>query len=118
VTTRTHTQTFDSASVVNGPQEAINCENILVSATTIAVVVPEGSSAEYSVEFTLDDVNGADVSGVPVIPVVWITTEEFPEGTTGTKYAVSYQPVQSVRINIESLVGDLQFKVLQSFNSV
>jgi len=116
VTTRTHTQTFDSASVVNGPQEAINCESILVSATMLAVIVD--GTAEYSIEYTLDDVNGSDVLGVPVVPVVWFTSEEFPEGTTATKYAAFYHPVQFVRINIESLVGDLTFKVLQSFNSV
>ncbi len=116
VTTRTHTQTFDSASVVIGPQEAINCENILVSATTLAVAV--NGTAEYIVEFTLDDVNAEDVSGIDVVPVVWFTLEEFPAGTTGTHYAVTYQPVQFVRINIASLIGDLQFKVLQSFNSV
>lgn len=116
MTTRTHTQTFSSASVVNGPQEAINCENILVSATTILVAVD--GTAQYSVEYTLDDVNAANTLEMPLVPVVWFTSEDFPAGTSATKYATFYHPVQFARINIESLVGDLQFKILQSFNSV
>jgi hypothetical protein len=118
VTTRTHTQTFSSASVVLGPQEALNLENLLVSATTLAVIVGDGSSATYSVEFTLDDVNAADILDVPVVPAVWFASEDFPGGTTGTKYAAFHYPVQFARINIQTLVGDLQIKVLQSFNSV
>ena len=116
MTTRTHTQSFNSGSVVDGPQEAINCENILVSATMIAVIV--NGDALYSVEYTLDDVNAETTTDVPPVPVVWFTSQEFPDGSSGTNYAAFYHPVQFVRINITSLVGDLQFKVLQSFNSV
>jgi hypothetical protein len=118
MTTRTHTQTFDSASVVNGPQEPINLESLLVSATTLAVLLGDGSSATYSVEYTMDDVNAADVLGIPVVPVVWFTSEEFPDGSAASKYASFHYPIQFARINIETLVGDLQFKALQSFNSV
>lgn len=118
MTTRTHTQTFSSASVVVGPQEPINLENLLVSATTLAVIIPEGSSATYSVEYTLDDINAADVPSVKLVPVTWFTSEEFPGDSTTSKYAAIYYPVQFVRINIETLVGDLQFKALQSYNSV
>lgn len=118
MTTRTHTQDFSSATVVNGPQEPINLENLLVSATTLAVILGDGSTATYSVEYTLDDVNAADVPSVELVPVTWFTSLDFPADTTGTKYAAVYHPIQFARINIESLVGDLQFKALQSFNSV
>lgn len=118
MTTRTHTQTFSSASVVIGPQEPINLENLLVSATTLAVIISDGGSAAYTVEFTLDDVNAADVPSVEPVPVIWFTSNEFPSGSSTTKYASLDYPVQFARINISSLVGDLQFKALQSYNSV
>lgn len=118
MTTRTHTQNFSSATVVNGPQEPINLENLLVSATTLAVLLGDGASATYSVEYTLDDVNAEDILAVPPVTVTWFTSQEFPANSNTEQYAALHYPVQFVRINIETLVGDLQFKALQSFNSV
>ena len=116
MTTRTQTQNFSSASVVLGAQEALSTESINVSASTIAVIIPDGSSATYSVEYTLDDVNTDDIPGVDHPAVVWFTANEFPVGSNTTLYASLSYPVEFVRINVQALVGDLTFKVLQSFH--
>jgi len=101
------TQRFSAVLSVPGPQGAVNLDFLPFGTTTVAVIVVSGV-AEFSVEFTLDDVNDATVTPR------WLTLEDIPAGTSETIYSAFYWPVQFIRLNIEALTGDLEFKVAQS----
>ncbi len=111
MTTRTITQTFTTADTFAGPQEAIAMEAMIVATTTIAGVIASGT-ATYGVEVTMDDVN--DTTMTPL----WFPLDGMPAGTSTTKYVGFTEPFQFVRINISAIAGELQFKMLQSFNQL
>jgi hypothetical protein len=103
-------QTYDVETIVLGGQTPVSSDYIPLTATTIAVVIVTGT-AEYSVEFTLDDVND------PNVTPRWLSFTDFPTGTTETKYAAFAYPVVFIRINIAALTGILEFKIAQAFES-
>src|SRR4030095_11673454 len=111
MSTRTHTQTYKVATAFTGPQTPISMEAMIVSASTVAVVIVNGT-ATYGVEVTLDDVN--DQTVVPE----WFPLEGMPPGTTATKYVGFVEPFAFIRINLAALTGEVQFKLLQSFNEL
>ena len=72
-----------------------------------AVIVPGGTTASVTIEYTLDDVNNTAVTPV------WIADATY--GTvTGTKEVSYTSPIQFVRVNATSVSGgSVYFQVLQ-----
>lgn len=104
------TQRFSAAGSVPGPQIPLALDFLPFGTTTVAVVIVSGE-ATFSVEFTLDDVND------PEVTPRWLTLEDIPAATAETIYSAFYWPVQFIRLNIEALTGNLEFKVAQSHTS-
>lgn len=102
---------YSAAFSVPGPQQAVNLDVLPFAAATLGVAILDGQ-ASYSVEFTLDDVNNS------AIEPVWFTFEEFPVGTSVTRYTATYYPIAFVRVNLEALTGTVAFKVSNSATSV
>jgi hypothetical protein len=103
-------QDFNAATAVIGPQEAKALDLLPLTATTVGVAVVSGD-AEYSVEVTLDDIND------PEVTPFWFTLEEFPTGSTTTKYGSFIHPWAWIRLNLVSLTGDVSFYIAQSFDT-
>lgn len=102
-------RTYKAASVVLGGQTFVNLDywKIPFQATVLADLV--SGSVNYSIEFTCDDVSGT----VDPTTLRWITIPNLPAGQTSTvQYTVNF-PVTAVRINIQSMTGELRLTVIQ-----
>jgi len=80
---------------------------------SIAVVVPAGSTCTYEVDFTLDTINPTS-SDQPA--VTWITSAQFPAGSTTTILSNVNQPVTGIRLHVTAINtagGPILFKILQ-----
>lgn len=64
-------------------------------------------SATYAVQFTADPIDDASVTPR------WYDDANLPTGTTASGSSNYMFPVRAVRINIASISGVLEFKVLQ-----
>lgn len=73
---------------------------------SVGVVLVSGT-ATFGVQYTLDDVNNAAVTPR------WIADATLPAGTSSTGFSAYQSPVQAIRMNIQSIGGVLEFKVVQ-----
>ncbi len=81
----------------------------------IQVYVPNGVTATYSVEYTLDELNLQDNTANPNIR--WMTDPQFPVGSTATITGNYLFPISAVRLNVATLTGgSLELKTRQSFS--
>ena len=97
---------FYQSHTTTGAKTPWNSDWMSPTTTTIETVVVSGT-AQYSVEFTLDDLN--DLGTTPR----WVAFADAPVGTSTTKaFHVEY-PVRFVRINIAVITGTVEFKIIQ-----
>ena len=73
----------------------------------VGVVIADGSTASYSVEYCLDNVNDASLSAS------WFTDPTLNQWQTASGVTSYSSPIQFTRVNIQSLSGSLSLKVLQ-----
>jgi hypothetical protein len=73
----------------------------------VGVYIPAGSTASYGIEFCLDNVNDASVNPR------WFPDAVLPTGSTASGTTAYSSPIQFVRVNIASLSGSLEMKLLQ-----
>lgn len=101
------TQTF-SAGTTPGPQKPLTLDYLPAGYTTAAVWLGNGA-VSAAVEVTLDDLLD------PAVTARWfpLTDGAF----TATGYVRFYEPWRFIRLNIESISGDVEFKVAQSVTS-
>lgn len=102
-------RTYKAATTVLGGQSFVNLDfwKIPFQATVLADLV--SGSVNYSIEFTCDDVFGT----VDPTTLRWITATGLQAGQTGTvQYTLNY-PVTAVRLNIQSMTGELRLTVIQ-----
>lgn len=78
----------------------------------VAAYIASGT-ATYGIEYTLDDPNLEDPNDVTVR--VW-PDANAPTGTTTSKISPYSAPVRAVRVNIASISGSLEFKVVQGYS--
>lgn len=104
-------QTFSAASVTPGPQTPLNMDYLPLGVSFLGVAIVSGS-AEFSVEFTLDDIN--NLGGKDPF---WFTLSDIAAGTNVTKYASVSFPIAFVRLNLTAITGNVQFIVAQSGTS-
>ncbi|CAH1677869.1 hypothetical protein [Chelatococcus sp.] len=76
---------------------------------SVAVVVPGGTTASYSVQYTFDDLSFTDVSAAD-----WITDPQFPLASSATLVGNYIAPIAGLRVVIATLTGGpIRLKVLQ-----
>lgn len=92
---------------VTGAQTPVGLDYMPLSYTTIGVYVG-AATTDFSVEFTLDDVNDSTVTAR------WFVLEDFPASTSANTYSMIPGPMLFVRINIEALSGSIELKVAQA----
>lgn len=95
-------------SMDSGAQAPVPLDWLSLAQMTVGVYIVDGT-ADYSVEFTLDDVNDPDITPR------WFTSQEFPVNTMATKYAGIANPWTFLRINFASIAGNVELKVQQVF---
>jgi hypothetical protein len=79
---------------------------------SIQVVVLAGTTANFGVQYTMDDPNGGGT-------VTWTYDANIVSGTTTTAVGNYNFPVQAVRINVASISGgNIIFNVLQGMGAV
>jgi hypothetical protein len=100
--------TYLAATTVLGGQDIINLDNLKIPFHASVLVDVVSGLANYAVEFTLDD-----LIGTPPLSVRWMPTVEFPAGTTTTKAMPINYIVTGVRLNIQSMTGEIRFRVAQ-----
>ena len=105
---------YTVAGTVVGPQAPINMDWLPLGQATLAVWL--AGAGAYSVEGTLDDVISPEDGGRvgSAVPPRWFTLTEFPVASAVAKYAAIRNPWLWVRINIESIGADIEFKVQQA----
>jgi|GEM_PF-5533416 len=98
-------------ATATGNQTAIALDwRITPFSVNTAIIVPVGTTASLTVEYTFDNINDPDVTPV------WIADSTY--GTvTGTKERVYTAPYQFVRVVVGSISGGpAYFNVLQGTN--
>mgnify|MGYP003462309419 CR=1 FL=1 len=98
---------YDLVTTIVGPQTPVCLDFIPQTDTFIGVVIVDGT-ADFGIEFTLDDVNDPDVTPR------WFELNEIPKGTVSTTYAHISFPLRFARVHIETFTGHLELKVAQA----
>ena len=109
-------QNFDSASTVLGGQEPVCLDYATTSFLVTAVAEVVSGDASYSIEYTMDDIAGTPADSDPAA-FHWLPLPDLPEGQTETKLVKIDYPVAGIRINIQSVTGELRFSVLQGYRT-
>ena len=92
-----------------GAQSPVNLE---INAPGVAFVgVHLSGTADYGIQFTMDDVNNANVTPR------WFDLDEIPFGVHGTRYAHFTFPARFLRLYIVSFTSVIELKVAQSFDT-
>lgn len=110
-------QRFTVAGTTLGPQAPVLLDWLTHGETTLAVWL--AGAGAYHVEGTLDDLVPVAEGGQAGAsnPARWFTLVEFPAATAASKYAGFANPWLWVRINIESIGADIEFKVQQAVSA-
>jgi hypothetical protein len=101
-------QKFDLSTVILGGQAAIamDWQKSTPSISVLADVV--SGTATYALEFTMDDLAETDIGDIR-----WHNSSEMPSATAGTRFANITYPVTGLRMNIQSITGEMRVTVIQ-----
>lgn len=100
---------YKAASVVLGGQTFVNLDYWKIPFNATVLVDLVSGTANYGVEFTCDDVSGT----VDPNTLRWIPDLTLPAGQTKTGVSVYNFPVTAVRLNIQSMTGEVRLTVIQ-----
>jgi len=76
---------------------------------SVAVVVPGGTTASYSVQYTFDDLSSTTEANAD-----WITDPQFPLSSSATLVGNYIAPISGARVVIASISGGpIRLKILQ-----
>lgn len=89
-----------------GAQDPWNVDWVITTFNVSVLAYVVSGTASYSIEYTLDDLNGD-------LPVRWVETDAAPAGTSATKLVWIEYPVRAVRMNIAVVTGSIEMKCLQ-----
>jgi hypothetical protein len=93
---------------VPGGQNICNLNYLQVPFNTSILVDIVSGSAEFSIEFTHDDVGGDPTT------FRWVLVPGLAAGQTATTtYSLANFPVTAVRLNIASITGEVRLSVIQ-----
>jgi hypothetical protein len=100
--------TYDASATgfATGPQLPVSCDwTQNPFSLRVAVVIPAGSTATYSIEWTADSLD--------TTPIRWFPDATLPAGQTSSGTTSFSSPIQFLRVNIAALSGILEMKVIQ-----
>jgi len=102
-------RTYKAATIVLGGQQLVNLDYLKIPFQVGVLLDLVSGTINYSVEFTTDSLDG------PFDPTTmrWITTQEFPQGSSGTIQATLNEPMTALRLNIQSMTGEARLSVIQ-----
>jgi hypothetical protein len=103
--------TYRTATTVLGGQHVCNLDHLRAPFLASVLVDVVTGAASYAIEFTLDnmDLDPADFR--------WITVPNLPAGQTTTQlYKLDFN-VTAVRLNIQSLTGEVRLSVAQGIGT-
>ena len=107
-------QSYSGTSVTLGPQAPVSID-FYKSPIQVMVAVWITTSATYNLEFTLDDISGPlDVAASPR----WFPDDDWGMPQTLSQTKVITYPCRFIRVNIQSLSGTLEFKVMQALSAI
>ena len=81
--------------------------------TALAVVYIVSGAVQYSIEFTTSDIGGSDPTLFDWLPLPGAA----PGQTASAAYPITNFPVTAIRLNLDSISGEVRFTVIQSQNS-
>lgn len=105
-------QKFTSNDTVLGGQTLISMDYLKIPFQASALVDLVDGTVNYSIEFTTDDVVNMLGDSNPA-DFRWLPLPGIPAGQTGTLQATIGFPVTGVRLNIQSITGEVRFSVIQ-----
>jgi hypothetical protein len=100
---------YNSASpgFATGPQVPVNVDWTAVPFNVrCGVFVPNGSTASYSIEYCMDDVNAGATPR-------WFTDATLNQWQTASGVTSFATPIQFVRLNLNALRGTVELKIVQ-----
>jgi hypothetical protein len=98
---------YKADTTVRGGQDVINLDHLqLPFQASILVDIVDGS-ASYAVEFTTDDLTGEPSA------FRWWSDSALPAGQTTTQNFSINSAVTGVRLNLQSITGEVRFSVIQ-----
>jgi len=99
---------YKAGSTVLGGQNVINLDYIHLPFQVSVLVDIVSGSANYGIEFTMDDIGG-DPSTFR-----WISdVSNLPNGQSATGIFLLDAPVTAIRLNIQSFTGEVRITVIQ-----
>jgi hypothetical protein len=93
---------------VPGGQDLVNLNELQNPFTVSAFVDIVSGSAQYSIEFTMNDTTGDPTT------FRWAPLPSAPAGQTASAIYPINSPVTGIRLNLDSVTGDVKFTVIQS----
>ncbi len=91
-----------------GGQDIVNLNELQAPFNASILVDIVNGVANYSIEFTTDDISGKNPAAFRWIPVTGVT----PGQTATLQYTLNF-PVTAVRLNLASLTGEVRLSVIQ-----
>ena len=95
-----------------GGQDIVALNYLQVPFTVSALVDIVSGSAQYGIEFTMDDIDGDPLT------FRWTPLPSALAGQTATSvYSITF-PVTAIRLNLSANTGDVKFTVIQAPGSL
>lgn len=112
-------QIFEVSDVILGGQYPIFMDYRRESFGVGIFIDIVSGTANYSVEFTTDDVSGITYNNDSADPSTfrWHEITEFASPQTTSKYALFNVPVAAIRLNLTSLTGEVRMTAIQGRSS-
>jgi hypothetical protein len=102
-------QTYKLPTVVFGGQSPVNLDYYKIPFQTSVLIDLVSGTANFGVEYTTDNIEGVyDPSGTR-----WLPSAGIPYGTAATTQYTFNFPVTGVRLNIQSMTGELRMATIQ-----
>ena len=99
---------YNAGSTVLGGQNVINLDYIHLPFQVSVLVDIVSGTANYGIEFTMDDISGNPST------FRWIAdTVNLPNGQTATGLFVLDAPVTAIRLNLQSFTGEVRITAIQ-----
>lgn len=102
-------QTFKVENVVLGGQTLVSMDHMKIPFQASLNIDIVSGTANYAVEYTTDDIYGT----VDPATFRWLPLPDFPSGSTSSTIKNLNTAVTAIRMNLQSLTGEMRFTVIQ-----
>jgi hypothetical protein len=102
-------QTYKLPTVVLGGQPLVNLDHFKIPFQVSVLVDLVSGTANFGVEYTTDPISGVYDQAT----TRWLPSAGIPYGTTATSQYTFNFPVTAIRLNIQSMTGELRMSTIQ-----